>query len=123
MRTLLLAMLFPLAAAAQVPLSDDIAPGTVVRTELTLQLTGKMLFERNGRIEPVSLEATGRHIYLERSESEAKSLRKYFIATSLTTFGIERGLRSLSEEKGLIVVDRKADGPIHFSPGGPADPR
>src|SRR5262245_29653254 len=99
MRTLTALAFLSFSACAQVPLTEELARGATVRTELTLALKGTMKFERNNRIEDAPLEASGQHIYLERFESATKSYRHYVEAKSTTTVGVERGEKSLPAGK------------------------
>ncbi|CAN5424921.1 hypothetical protein BH11PLA2_BH11PLA2_44090 [soil metagenome] len=122
MRTLaLFLLLIPLADAqtASIQLEEANAPGTLLQATLDMKLSGRMNLDRNGSVEAVPLEATGKHAYTERIDGTAKALRLYAEASSTTVAGVDRGTRTLSKERRLIVAQRNLNSLCPWSPAGP----
>lgn len=119
MRAFLLLVFTSANATSQTTLQEDLSPGTTIRFKLSMHLSGQMKFERNGRVESVPLEASGQHNYLERSDSEHRSLRYYFEAESTTANGFERDVRKLPRNHRFIVAERSKKSVTPISLAGP----
>lgn len=113
------------AQADPVALSESVGVGSLFQYELTLAIDGKMKVSREGRLEAIPLVAKASHRFVERVENPdarggvGRAIRVYQSAVSDSTTGPERQVRELPADRRLIVVQRSAQGSIHFSPDGP----
>jgi len=112
------------AQGEAVALSETVGVGSLFQYELTLAIDGKMKVSREGRPESIPLIAKATHRFVERVENPdsrggvGRAVRLYQSAASDSTTGPDRQVRELPADRRLIVVQRSAQGSVHFSPDG-----
>lgn len=113
------------AAAQPVTLAETPKPGDTFRYAVYLDVTGTLsVLGDGGKLQQLTLRATAKHRFAERTLATAdglpaRSVRHYAEATASSVVGGERGDRTLSADRRLVVADRRPDGAFAFSPAGP----
>ena len=125
-RSVIAVVAFALPLQAQTyKLGEEVKPGDHFKYELTLNVTGKLKVEREGKPEALPLQAEATHQFVERVEnadaggSAGKVIRHYFVAKSTSTVGTEKSSKELSAERRLTLTSRTDTGTLHVSPTGP----
>jgi len=120
---LLFALVSPVAAQP-VNLTETVAAGDRARFSLELELRGNLLVVQGGMKQPVRVEASARHSFGERVLAvgdglATSSARLYTEARAVAAVAGEKQVRTLPDERRLIVARRGADGLVCFAPSGP----
>jgi hypothetical protein len=125
-RSIIALVAFALPLQAQTyKLGEEVKPGDFFRYELTLNVTGKLKVEREGKPEALPLQAEATHQFVERIENAdasgaaGKVIRHYFTAKSSSTVGIEKSTKELSAERRLTLTSRTDTGTLLICPTGP----
>ncbi len=115
----------PFADAQTVKLAEALKPGDCFKYDLKLTVTGRMKLERDGRPDPLPIDAEAAHQFVERVEAAdagggaGKVLRHYSAANSKSRVGSDTSRRELAADRRLTVATRTAAKTLHFSPNGP----
>ena len=115
----------PFAHAQSVKLAEELKPGDHFKYDLKLTVTGRMKVERDGKPDPLPIEAEATHQFVERIESAdagggaGKVLRHYAVAVSKSRVGSDKSVRELPADRRLTVASRTATKTLHLSPDGP----
>lgn len=123
--TILAAALASAAFAAEsVNLTEEAKTGDCSSYTLELRLSGQMFISQEGRKDPIALDALARHRFFERTLTVdagqvRRAVRSYSEARVKSAAGTDASDRSLTAEHRLILVERKANGPLCTSPAGP----
>jgi hypothetical protein len=113
------------AEAAAVRLADETKPGDHLGYEITLTAAGKIKVDREGGAgSTLPLEAAVRHRFAERVErlpagAAGRAVRHYAEAQAESAVSVDRSRRTLAADRRLVVVQRTAEGTVHYSPDGP----
>ena len=113
------------AAAQTVTLAETATAGDTFRVNIALTVTGKIKTTgADGKPESMNLGATGSHKYAERIEAVddrgavARAVRGYTACESEATLPGTKTKRLLAASRRVVVVQKSADGPTHYSPLG-----
>jgi hypothetical protein len=115
----------PFGWAQSCTLLESHQPGECFQIQLDMKLSGEMRIRKEGKIEPLKLEAAAVHEYPERvlvvgqDNQVQKTARLYQTAKLTSTVGGERIERTLRPERQLIVAQFYKDQALVYSPSGP----
>jgi hypothetical protein len=114
---------FPLSAQP-VNLTEKNPLGERANYAIELDLKGNLFVALENGKQPIPLEAKAKHRFAERCIAvtdgmPSSSARYYSEATATVTIATDKTVRSLANDRKLIVARRNADGEFCFSPNGP----
>jgi hypothetical protein len=112
------------AQTATVSLVEKVKKGDCFHLRMTMELTGDMEGNRDGKQVPIKLSAKAVHEFSQRVLNVSdkgiadKTANLYEKADADIAVGADKSRRTLRPKRRLFVSQRHDDQPLHYSPGG-----